>query len=477
MNSCSGSSVLRGCFTYLMPVKNCFDGFSAYSREAREVWAKNIGDLNKIAQTVYRQYEDFANDETKEGFLRNRLGWTALHIAADQNNAHAAQSLIKKGLVQINEKDRSCYPGRTPIQIAAEKGNIKVTKVLIENTANIEGVVQSATLSGKVEFLEYLLFGENVYINQKEISDSFYLAIKKGDIDVIKLYLNRYPDLVNSSLRDGNSTALHVAAQENDLGVVRLLVESGADVNVQNATASGTTPLSDAAQLGNCSIVDYLIKKGANVNLKNKNGETPLIATTMCSNDKPTMQLLINAGADINAEILINTGADINAKNNSPETALSRSLRHPNFDAANFLFLNGAIFDINNYASKVSLSVGFQPHQQESRATFLLNVIKQNFNKSPDKIFKEIIYKYFGKDEIEILTVHLKKILSENYPPLQAGALRVISQQNTNNPEQIKELTVANEYKEPIKSGAAVSTKELLIFLSLYEKLCAYLFE
>lgn len=64
---------------------------------------------------------------------RNEFNWTALHVAAHLNNAHAARALILAG-ADVSLKE---HHGCTPALLAAEKGNAR-TLFLINNAERIK---------------------------------------------------------------------------------------------------------------------------------------------------------------------------------------------------------------------------------------------------------------------------------------------------------------------------------------------------
>jgi ankyrin repeat protein len=119
------------------------------------------------------------------------------------------------------------------------------------------------------------------------------------------------------------------------LDVGKMLLEAGANPNIQlkrrppyrdvpqdrggdTILAQGATPLLRAARAGDAKFVELLLKHGALVDLPSKEGVTPLMAAAGVefgtrvtrgrnrTNDGvlATMQLLIDAGADINAHMV-----------------------------------------------------------------------------------------------------------------------------------------------------------------------------
>ena len=83
--------------------------------------------------------------------------------------------------------------------------------------------------------MKYLLDnGADPYIEDDNGKNSFLWACGVGDVDVIKMFLEFYPDLVNS-LNVYGSNGLHIAAGSNNVEVFEYLVKYlGIDVNSTN---------------------------------------------------------------------------------------------------------------------------------------------------------------------------------------------------------------------------------------------------
>ena len=92
--------------------------------------------------------------------------------------------------------------------------------------------------------------------------------------------------------------ALHEAAWSGNLEKVKHLVDSGADVNWQDSI--GETALFGAASWGQIEVVRYLLSVGARHDLRESHGFTPL--HWAARGNLETLKLLIEAGADTNAE-------------------------------------------------------------------------------------------------------------------------------------------------------------------------------
>jgi len=99
--------------------------------------------------------------------------------------------------------------------------------------------------------------------------------------------LNEQPECARS---------LQAAVVANDVESVKVLLAEGADIDEKEA-ASGSTPLITAALFGNAEIAELLIEAGAAVNAKNNDGSTALhTAAFLCHPE--VLRLLLDNGAD-----------------------------------------------------------------------------------------------------------------------------------------------------------------------------------
>ena len=116
-------------------------------------------------------------------------------------------------------------------------------------------------------------------------AELFRKAVRRGDMDLAKAFLDDHPDWVNSRFKN-QWTALHWAVSDGDEVMVDLLIARGSDVHARGE--SGETPLHLAESLPVCRL---LLAAGASPTAKDENGMTPLDwAKTL--KDKQLLQLL-----------------------------------------------------------------------------------------------------------------------------------------------------------------------------------------
>lgn len=151
------------------------------------------------------------------------------------------------------------------------------------------------------------------------------------------------------------------AAFRDDLGKVKELLAAGADVNVIDP-ATDSTALMEAVDNGNTEMAQLLLSAGADVNAKNKAGRTALM---VLDDETPAgiVSILITAGAKVNGkdesgnsplliaagaknvlvlQALLDAGAKVNATNEEGKTALMIAAEEGYFEIVTALLAAGA---------------------------------------------------------------------------------------------------------------------------------------
>lgn len=123
------------------------------------------------------------------------------------------------------------YAGKSPIFYAAETGDIKNLKILIE-----EGI--------RVDFKDDKGF------------TALMLAADTGKLEAVKL-LVKHGANINARNIDGETPLLR-AANSGHLGVVRFLVEQGADANAYSRNNKASTAYGYAKKNGHSEVANYL---------------------------------------------------------------------------------------------------------------------------------------------------------------------------------------------------------------------------
>jgi ankyrin repeat protein len=126
---------------------------------------------------------------------------------------------------------------------------------------------------------------------------ALHIAAQTGNLEITRTLLGARAN-VSAKTRLGDYTPLHLAAGGGHTTVVRALMDAGADVNAVTAY-TGVTPLHLAAKaVGGETVVKTLIERGAAVNVREAAaGQTPLMFAAAAGRAASVRELL-RGGAD-----------------------------------------------------------------------------------------------------------------------------------------------------------------------------------
>ena len=154
---------------------------------------------------------------------------TELHRAAEAGSTERTVELLSTGSINV---DRQSVPGgMTPLMVAANKGYLRLARILLNNGANM------------------------------------------------------------SMKDDHGATALHFSAEGGHLALTKMLTREGADPH-SVTEAEGRTPLHAAAEEGHSEVISTLLDAGADPDSRTKDGQTPLFAAMMKGHVDATRALL-----------------------------------------------------------------------------------------------------------------------------------------------------------------------------------------
>ena len=252
---------------------------------------------------------------------------TPLHHAAENGDIKMAKALIDAG-ADVNAKDR--LVGKTPLRHAAENGDMKMAKALIDAGADVNAKDRFFTLlhiaagNGHTETAQTLIdAGADVNAKGSRLVDitPLHIATRNGHMETAQTLIDAGAD-VNAKDGSFGNTPLHTAAGNGHTETAQTLIDAGADVNAKDGSF-GNTPLHTAAGNGHTETAQTLIDAGADVNAKDRLvGKTPLRHAAE-NGDMKMAKALIDAGADVNAKDRFtgNTPLHIAARNGHTEMA------------------------------------------------------------------------------------------------------------------------------------------------------------
>jgi ankyrin repeat protein len=237
---------------------------------------------------------------------------------------------------------------------AAMKANKEAVRALLQQRANVnEPQADGATALhwtvrwDDAETTDLLIrAGANVNAASRVGTTPLVLAINNGSAAMIDKLIKAGAN-TNLTVTKYGDTLLMLAAKSGNPNAVKLLLDNGAQVDAVESYG-GTTALMWAVSEGHTAAAKLLIDRGANVNARSKiiptspgqwqakpvetgdpkvgylGGLTPIMFATR-QNDLATTQMLVAAGADVNA---------VSADGKSP---LNLAIYNGNYDLASYL--------------------------------------------------------------------------------------------------------------------------------------------
>ncbi|KAJ4792944.1 potassium channel protein [Rhynchospora pubera] len=184
-----------------------------------------------------------------------------VNSAAFYGDLYQLKSLIRAGA----DPKKTDYDGRSPLHLAAMKGNEDIVSFLINegadvnltdkfgNTPLMEAVRQSH------DRVASLLYSNGAILNLKDAGSHLCTAVARGDSDFVRKLISYGAD-PNSKDYD-HRTPLHIAAAEGLYLIAKMLIDAGASVFATDRW--GTTPIDESRKCGSKSLMLLLEKAKA----------------------------------------------------------------------------------------------------------------------------------------------------------------------------------------------------------------------
>ncbi|MCP4696239.1 MAG: PQQ-binding-like beta-propeller repeat protein [Gammaproteobacteria bacterium] len=295
----------------------------------------------------------------QEGVFKDNALLTAIEKGKDK----VVAQLLQAGVSGLERRDDR---GRTPLLLAATRGDKKIVAQLAARGANLQAhgeyglsLLEAAAESDSTELIEDLLGEQWDYLpSAEDISDAWTAAVRQGDLPVVRLFLDRESakaaklaakkvpfEKIGTPLEatikmvaksvpiDKTGTAAVVAIRQKYQALLNFFVERGwrleeenqfspflaraafegnwrvaalllqAGVAANGFDEAGMTPLLNAAANGLAEMTQQLLQKGATADLKSQDGR----------GETPLMRAIIGGHIDV-VRRLLDAGADADAK-------------------------------------------------------------------------------------------------------------------------------------------------------------------
>lgn len=273
----------------------------------------------------------------------------ALFIAVSKSYRKCADLLIAQAFRTLdfekfnnflNSKHPDGSKTKTPLIKAVERGNFEVTRLLLDNYANYNKLVDGqsaleiAVNDRKIKLIK-LMVSENIdlFLDHENLMDILAGLVKRGDDKILEIFIEAmcyhagFHELANKKCFENERSLVHIASECGYVKCIELIYCSGGSLAA--ADKSGDTPLHKACREKNLSAVKFLIESGADVNARNLKQDTPL-------------HVAVNAGDDAIVKYLLKCdGVDKNATNHKGRTPIHKAAKCNNFNLARLLFNAG----------------------------------------------------------------------------------------------------------------------------------------
>lgn len=192
-------------------------------------------------KTILNNQNQNLNQKCKEGY-------SALHYAVMYDSVESLKILLSGFNIDINLKGKH---GKTPIMLAAERGNWPVFKLLSDLNAKLffkdifkKSSLIHAVTAGSIEIVSHLLVKGSDY-NEQDSSghNALHYACAYGHEDIIEILLKAGTDININSF--WNIKPISTALLKNHFGIVRKLINNS-NINFNSPDNQGKTFIMNA---------------------------------------------------------------------------------------------------------------------------------------------------------------------------------------------------------------------------------------
>ena len=222
---------------------------------------------------------------------QNRLGLTALYLAATNGNGAMIRKLLDHG-ANANHVEKT---GETILMVATRSGNADAVRAILErkvdpNTAEPQLQLTALMLAAEAGYTDtvrvLLEYKANVSTRSKSGAAPARKMPCAGQTGCgshgVGIVRGGLPEQGYRGPIPGDMTPLMFAAREGHIDAARLLLDAGSEVNAVDK--NDITPLFIAISSNRIPMARFLIERGASIHAKDWYGRTPLFAAVEMRN-------------------------------------------------------------------------------------------------------------------------------------------------------------------------------------------------
>jgi len=228
--------------------------------------------------------------------------------------------------------------GAPAINIAITMNRLDIVKLLLKHQANINingkysnilnsslSPLSTALQEKNKQIVEYLLSQNELLFRDYDTGNyaALLLAIKQGDLKLVKTLVNMGYNLDSGRPREGrNESILHYTIKNKEYEIAEYLLSKGLSANKYN-------PLLFASYYKDSRFAEVLLNYGADVNFVSKSGETAL-------------SVAVNQRNSDVAKLLLMHGAQPNFLTKNNTSFLDAAVRYNKYKMVKYLLASGA---------------------------------------------------------------------------------------------------------------------------------------
>ncbi|MBN8828869.1 MAG: ankyrin repeat domain-containing protein [Sphingobacteriia bacterium] len=416
-------------FDYANQNKNVYPYIKEFIDLTIDNKTKELALIRLVCEAIINDYITIYNEE--------EVGFYSFIKAYPTSLIHSLHLVYKtkkfKEIAKYNEKIKKVLEtiynlnSKLTSLIEDKVFNEHQKKFLYALDAYLGDSFQEKNIFSKVEFL----LQKGAYINGADYNDLTILhkAVQNGSEEIVKFLLKHEFIDVNIISEYDQTPILLCAIKKNQYNIAKLLLEAGADT--ESRTHEGCTALSIAIQRGYDDLIKLLISFNANIEKVNEEGLTPLLQAANQFNAAYTIEILLEAGANIEAtdnnkmtplhiavckgyietiEILIKYNAKLDVLDIDNDTPLHISVMKNYLDISKLLLNKCNLVISKNKKGKTPLHIAASKGSNVIIKLLLENGADLNLIDNDNKNALDYAKEYENLEAINLLSDHIRII-------------------------------------------------------------------